>query len=183
MRSYLIAMGLALCAPGAHALNKCTDSKTGKVTYSDTACPSAQSNTKMEWAPKATTNVVDSPARVRSVEPDPSARGPAEASQLIDLYKRWIDAEKLASSTSRIALAGPVGALQELRRQAEGLRPASCLADAHKSLVSLVGASVDGYISFMRHDRDLGSSVYQLVDRDKLVRAFEADLGSATCKA
>lgn len=180
---FAFAIALSIVSLSAHAVNKCTDPKTGKVTYSDAPCASAQQSTKMEWAPSFEVNVVEPPARTRRAEPDPAVRGPAEASQLVDLYKRWIDAEKLAGSTARVALAGPVGALQELRRQAEAVQAPSCLTDTHKSLVKLLGASVDSYLSFMRQDRDLRTTLYHRVDRDTMIRSFEGNLGSANCKA
>jgi hypothetical protein len=55
------------------------------------------------------------------VEPNEALEGPAEAGALIALYRRWIDAERLAGSTARIALAGPVSQLQALRRETDAL--------------------------------------------------------------
>ena len=62
--------------------------------------------------------------------------------------------EKLAGLTAHIALAGLIAALQGLTKQAQGLPAAPCTVDAQKS-----------------HERS------------KLIRAFEADLGSARCNA
>jgi len=39
MRTIILAASLAVCAQQALAINKCTDPKTGKVSYSDAPCP------------------------------------------------------------------------------------------------------------------------------------------------
>lgn len=41
-------MLLVLCATQAHAVNKCTDPQTGKVTYSDALCASSQANQRVD---------------------------------------------------------------------------------------------------------------------------------------
>lgn len=51
-----VSLLLALTAHQAHAVNKCTDTKTGKVTYSDARCPSAADQVGV----RITTNMVDS---------------------------------------------------------------------------------------------------------------------------
>ena len=88
------------------------------------------------------------------IEPRANCEAPIWAEPIIALYRRWIDVEKLAGLTAHIALAGLIATLQGLTKQAQGLPAAPCTVDAQKS-----------------HERS------------KLIRAFEADLGSARCKA
>lgn len=173
----LAVVALAIVPLVAHVLYKCTDPKTGKVSYSDAACPLTQADTKMEWTPRAATNSVDS-GRRRG--PNPNLSGPSEAASLLELYRRWVDAEVLAASTSRIALSGPVAALQDLKRQAGALGVVPCLAEVKTKLTQLVARSADAYLSFMR-DEGIGSMVYQIVDREKGIAAFEDSIANARC--
>lgn len=179
----MIFLLAALVVGHAHAMNKCTDSKTGKVNYSDKPCPTAETNTKMEWVPKAHTNVVQGGGGGRERrEPNGNADAPPEAAPLISLYRRWIDAERLAGATGRIALSTPVASMQALQREAEATRVAACVVKAKENLVKLIGGSVEAYIQFMKKD-ELTSQYYQVLDRDKLIGAFEQELSAAQCKA
>ena len=65
---------------------------------------------------------------------------------------KWIDAAKLAGSTSRVALAQPVASLQSLKREAEGIFVPSCLDPAKLQLVTGMQLVVDGFIKFMAND-------------------------------
>lgn len=71
-----------------------------------------------------------------------------------ELIVRWDDANKLASSTSRIALMPAVAELQELRREFDNLSPPSCLFWAHGQLVLYLGETINGYLSFMTEESD-----------------------------
>lgn len=66
----------ALLGGNAHALNKCTDSNTGQVNYSDKPCPGAQIETKMDRpvkpAPRAASN-----RNAATVVPPPELTGSA----------------------------------------------------------------------------------------------------------
>lgn len=66
------------------------------------------------------------------------------------LFGRWADAEKLASSAPRVALAGPVASLQEIKRQVAALTVAPCLVEAKQALETGMSYRVDAYIAFMQ---------------------------------
>ena len=73
-----------------------------------------------------------------------------QASQrLTGIATRWDDANKLASTTSRIALATPVAELQEIKREANSLSVPACLSKAKADLVSSMNATIDAYLTFM----------------------------------
>jgi hypothetical protein len=174
-----MTLALAVLLVGkAHALNKCTDA-SGRVTFQDAPCPGAATAVKVQ--PKSNTNVMRSERA--SVKPDANVEAPPEAAALIGIYRRWIDAERLAGATGRIALATPVAALQSLQREAESVRVAECVVYAKAGLVRLIKGSVDAYIDFMHNNRELTSVTYQVLDRDKLIRTFEDELGAARCKS
>lgn len=168
----------ALLGGNAHALNKCTDPKSGQVTFQDAPC--SQSMTGAKIAPRANGNVIES--RRALTQPNASADAPAEAAALMEIYRRWIDAERLAGATGRIALATPVAALQALQREAESVRVPACVASAKANLTKLIATSVDVHIRFMHKD-DGSGMVYQFLDRGPLIVAYEQELSAARCKS
>lgn len=164
----------ALCPP-AWAINKCTGAD-GKVVYQDAPCAaSAKTNTQVKtW---------DAPLsdRALAVEPDLNLKGPEQAKPLLDLYRRWADAEKLALATGRIALSGPVAAMQAIQREAEAMRSPACLDAARKILVDLTQKSSAGLLDFMAKTK-LDGMVYTVVERRQLVPAFEAEIKKSKCE-
>lgn len=62
---------------------------------------------------------------------------------------RWQDAERLAQSTSRIALAQPVASLQQIKRETEGIVAPPCLNAAKGHLVRGMKWTIEGFIQFM----------------------------------
>jgi hypothetical protein len=178
-----LALGFLAVAGHSLAVNKCTDPKTGQVVYSDTVCSQQAKNTKMEWAPRANTNTLGAytaPGRRPAREPDRKLQGPPQAAQLLAVYQQWIDAERLANVTARIALAGPVAALQQLRRTSENLAVAACLSEAKAALLKLVSANTTSMLSFMEK-QEIHSMLYQWVDRETFIREFEAAIENARC--
>lgn len=107
--------------------------------------------------------------------------GPEQAAPLLDLYRRWIDAERLAMATSRIALAGPASALQGLQREAQALKSPACLQMAQLSLQTLIGKSAESILQFMGKEEVTGM-LYQLVERPKLIPQFEREVANAVCE-
>lgn len=167
----------------ALAINKCTQ-KDGKVVYQDAPCQNTSASTGQvkTWgagqaAPGATGTTS---AGFKRVEPNGSLQGPEEARPLLAVYRRWVDAERLASSTARISLAGPVSSMQAVQREAETVEAPKCLADAKRALIELTTQSTTALIEFMRRN-ELQSMVYTLADRGSLVRAFEGEIERANC--
>jgi hypothetical protein len=165
----------ALCIAPAWAINKCT--VNGKVVYQELPCEaqSQRSEQVKTWAGNTTQS--GSPARRN---PDLGIKGPAQAAPLLALYRRWADAEKLALSTSRIALAQPVAALQSLQREIETAPVDACMATPRDHLKTLVKQNVDVMIDFMGR-QDLSSMAYQFVHRAKLIAAFEDSVKTSKC--
>lgn len=166
----------ACCAQPAAAVNKCTG-KEGAVVYQDAPCANAaaaSANVKT-WS-----NSPGSFGAVRQVQPDTKLVGPVQAAPLMNAYRRWIDGERLALATGRIALAGPVAALQALQREVEQMPVPECLADSKQALVGLSSASVNTLLQFMHKD-ELTGMVYQFLDRPKLIQAFEQSVSHARC--
>lgn len=73
-------------------------------------------------------------------------------SSLGGVYARFEDTFKLANHTSRIALAGPVGRLQEIKREAASLTVPSCLAEAKKKMMLGMDEIIGAFIQFMKNE-------------------------------
>lgn len=99
---------------------------------------------------------------------------------MLGLYREWIDAEQLARRTPRIALAGPVSALQAFRRQAESIHVPACLDGARVALVKLTTGAAEGYLAFLGKD-GLKDMVWSLLERGPAIESFERAVSTADC--
>lgn len=183
MRTRTVALAAAalFTAASAHAVFKCTDPKTGKVSYSDSACPTVLNDTKMEWRPSASTNAVAPTVFVGAGRaPNADLKAPAAGTELADLYRRWIDVDSIAGATARRDLAMPVANLQEIGRRAAELKVPTCLVPARDALTKLVRASTSTYLGFMSRDLEAAAG-YLSNDRDRMFRAFEGLIAGARC--
>lgn len=72
---------------------------------------------------------------------------------------RWEDAVKVASTTGRISLPGPVAALQAVKRDAEQLTVPPCLDGAKAELLKSMDSTVEGFLVFMRNEYKAGDSL------------------------
>lgn len=61
---------------------------------------------------------------------------------------------QLASSTSRIALSGPVQHLQEINQQTEDLSVPTCLEEAKQSYSRSQQETIEGFLAFMAEESD-----------------------------
>ncbi|CQR43699.1 exported hypothetical protein [Thiomonas sp. CB3] len=163
----------------AWALNKCTDS-AGHVTYQVDACPRSEKATNIKiWGEGKAMPYVP-PKKLPVVTPDANIQSPPEAKPLLALYSRWIDIDTLARSTARIALAGPVGKMQDLLREAQAAQVVDCAQDAKKSLVSLISDDTDAMIAFMQKD-ELATQIYDIALRGNQIKAFELQARMMLC--
>lgn len=180
-RNTVIAVALlAVLCSRAWAVNKCTLAD-GKIVYQDAACGIT---TKTSVDVKTWTNDGYSGQRTKpadNVTPNLKLVGQPGSEALLELYRRWADAERLALSTGRIALAGPAANLQALQREVEALKVPECLAGAQKILATLITKSSEAILRFMGKD-ELTGMVYQIVDKRKLVPEFEAAVTSSSCQ-
>lgn len=65
---------------------------------------------------------------------------------------QWIDALRLATSTPRIGLAGPMGSLQAIRQGVQQLDVPECLAPNKQHLINGMNEALEGMLAFMRND-------------------------------
>lgn len=74
------------------------------------------------------------------------------------LAEEWDSANRLAQSTSRIALAGPVSKLQAIQQELSNL-PADkpCVADSQLLLSGYMSLIVEGYLRFMKGENESSS--------------------------
>lgn len=71
-----------------------------------------------------------------------------------ELLMRFVDGEKIAGSTPRMSLAGPVAELQAIRRDATSLVVPQCLELAKMYLTLAMDNSIEGYLSFLADESD-----------------------------
>lgn len=93
--------------------------------------------------------------------------------ELNAIFEKWGDADKLATSAPRVALAGPVARLQEIKRETAAMNIAPCLLDAKTALVEGMSLRIDAYVSFMQQRNladDLISSIGKFRDFEQLMR-------------
>jgi hypothetical protein len=78
--------------------------------------------------------------------------------KLMEIYSQWLDALKVANSTGRIALSGPITNLQSIRQDTQNLKVPTCLKDAKDTLLESMNNMIDGFLAFAG---DEGDSVVQ----------------------
>lgn len=70
------------------------------------------------------------------------------------IAQKWDDATQLASSTSRIALSGPVSQLQASMRDVQNLEIPSCMTPTRDALRSSMESTINGFVAFMGQKAD-----------------------------
>ncbi|MGP3505821.1 hypothetical protein FRC97_19130 [Paracidovorax citrulli] len=99
------------------------------------------------------------------------------------LVARWDDAVKVASTTGRIALSGPVATLQAIKRETEGFTVPPCLDAGKAGLLRSMSSTEKGFLTFMRNELNIGSTLAQS-DFDDAAAAMEIyKRGRAGCPA
>jgi len=99
------------------------------------------------------------------------------------LVARWVDAVKVAGTTSRIALGPQVAALQAIKREAEQLTVPPCLDQGKADLVQAMTATVDGFLTFMRNELNIGQQLSK-ADFEASARHMESyKSGRSSCPA
>jgi len=74
---------------------------------------------------------------------------PPYAEQMTEIIEEWDDAFDIAASTSRIALSGPVGELQAIRREAGRVDPPVCVVDVHDYYLEGMDTFIGFFLGFM----------------------------------
>ena len=175
----ILLLGAVLAAGPVWAVNKCV-SANGQVTYQEATCPNTAKDSQAvkTWV---NSGYGSSGSPRKSVDPNLKLQGPPEAASLLNMYRRWADAERVAMATSRISLSGPAATLQALQREVEALATPDCLKIAHQKLTELVTKSSEAILQFMGKEEVTGMA-YQIVRRPELIPAFESAITRAQCK-
>jgi hypothetical protein len=71
----------------------------------------------------------------------------ASRKQLHAEATRWSDAVQVARATPMIALAGPLGKMQEIHRETEALPVAQCAEHARNLLAKSMGLTIDSFLA------------------------------------
>ncbi len=96
------------------------------------------------------------------------------------LYSKWKDTLELAHNTARIALTGPVGNLQAIKRETETLFVPDCLVVPKQKMVKGMDKMIEGFFRFMQ-DAKIGTilAVESFPDGRKLFVEYER--GAKAC--
>jgi hypothetical protein len=70
-------------------------------------------------------------------------------SKLKPIMTSWDDANKLANSTGRGSLSGPVARLQEIKQDVDALTPPECAQVVQDEMLAYMSDTIDEYIAFM----------------------------------
>ena len=97
-----------------------------------------------------------------------------------EIFTEWQDAEKVASSTSRIALAPSVSKLQEIKRNLASLSYAGCMETTRILYVTAMNTQIEAYLDFMRGSE--GEAAAQLKFNDYYKQADQANKEYVRCK-
>lgn len=82
--------------------------------------------------------------------------------------QEWDDAIDIARSTGRIALSGPIGELQSIRRDVQRQEWPECATDAHGHLVNWMDGTIDGFLAFMQQKPDSEiTGIFEDANRDQ----------------
>jgi hypothetical protein len=68
--------------------------------------------------------------------------------EMMNLSEEWDDAMAVANSTSRIGLAGPIGNLQAIKREADRLEVPPCLEWTQTRLIKMMEHGINGFLAF-----------------------------------
>lgn len=87
-------------------------------------------------------------------EPCDADRVKATHAQLTDILRRWLNVYKFARSSSWNALATPIQAMQDIKRDVEKVDVPKCLDKAKGYLIDHMSHTVDLFRAFMTQEAD-----------------------------
>ena len=93
---------------------------------------------------------------------------------------RWDDAVKLAHTTARIALAGPVANLQSIKREISAMTVPTCLTSPKEKLAASMDTTINGFMQFMQ-DANFGKFLAEFDLKKANVLLTEYESGAASC--
>jgi len=86
-----------------------------------------------------------------------------------EIFSEWEDAEKVAASTGRIALAQPVAKLQEIKRRLAAESYAGCMETTRILYVAAMNSQIEAYLDFMRGKEGEAAAQIKFTDYEKQV--------------
>ena len=86
-----------------------------------------------------------------------------------EIFSEWEDAEKVAASTGRIALAQPVAKLQEIKRRLAAESYAGCMETTRILYVAAMNSQIEAYLDFMRGKDGEAAAQIKFIDYEKQV--------------
>lgn len=106
---------------------------------------------------------------------------PIYAESMSEIQSKWEDTFEIAISTSRISLAGPVGNLQNIRREASKVTAPDCIADSHENYLEGMDTFIDIFLDFMSDadaepdELDINIAQLQILGIASVLERYEDD--------
>jgi predicted negative regulator of RcsB-dependent stress response len=93
----------------------------------------------------------------------------ASMAKIDAIYSDWKEANKIAMSVPRIALAAPLAKLQEIKKRVSDVPAANCAAEAKSKLIGAMDMQINGFLAFLQQEsstaeESLISAVMQLTE-------------------
>lgn len=106
---------------------------------------------------------------------------PTYAEEMSDIQAEWMDALDIATSTSRISLAGPISDLQSIQRRAEKVEAPECVLIEHDEYVEGMDTLVDFMLDFLADpdaevdDEEIDEATDQIIALWLIVEQYEVN--------
>lgn len=157
-RAILLA-ALAISAAAKADVYKCTN-EAGKTVYQAKPCveggdtgvgrlPELSATERAEAAKRMQVQMKIAEAEAKRVSIQKRRASEPDLDNLLKAVEKWEESAKLARSTARIALAGPVAKLQEIKASAKDMAVSDCYKPARAALVGWMDLGIDELIEFM----------------------------------
>ena len=104
--------------------------------------------------------------------------------QATEIMDRWVDAKLVAGSTSRIALAGPLQNLMDIKREAEDVEVPACMFEAHMKLILGMDYGVKAFLQFSSGIDDVSIDIKAGENQHREYQELSAEIKSCApfCK-
>lgn len=91
--------------------------------------------------------------------------------------REWDDANKLAGTTPRAALAQQIQGLQTIRRKVQDMQAPECAVTAKNNLAASMDATIEAYLAFLGQKPDAEVTA-KFQQANTLMEAFQRDIAA-----
>lgn len=176
---FLIVILLIVFGTGYFAWSKYKENKDKELAVAQAEKDKKISQAKAELL-SAGVNSEDAQKVAEAKVNNITITNPQHIKSFNQIFAEWQDAEKVAGSTGRIALAQPVSKLQEIKRKLAASSYAGCMETTRVLYVTAMNTQIDAYLEFMKGEE--GEAAAQLKFIDYYKQADQANKEYVRCK-